>query len=85
MERVGTLINKLKEQFDQQADAANLSITAQLLLAELQFNNNAESLQGKVSVMMPSIQMNHIETPEIKATPPSSLGWLFDTSIEIPT
>ena len=36
MERVGTLINKLKEQFDQQADAQKMALTAQLLLSELQ-------------------------------------------------
>ena len=44
MERVGTLINKLKEQFDQQADTENLSITAQLLLAELQSNQKSAFL-----------------------------------------
>jgi len=74
MERVGTLINKLKEQFDQQADSANLSITAQLLLAELQFNNNNESLQGKVSVVMPSILIN-----------PALSNSLFETPFKIPT
>jgi hypothetical protein len=35
MERVGTLINKLKEQFEQQADADKLAVTAQLLLGRI--------------------------------------------------
>ncbi len=85
MERVGTLINKLKEQFDLQADAANLSITAQLILAELQFNKNVESIHGKVSVIMPSIMMSNVEVPELEAENTASVGWLFDKPIEIPT
>ncbi len=85
MERVGTLINKLKEQFDQQADASNLSITAQLLLAELQFNKNAESSHGKVSVVMPSVVMSHAEVPEKKIENPALSNSLFDTPFEIPT
>jgi len=85
MERVGTLINKLKEQFDQQADAANLSITAQLLLAELQFNNNIESFQGKVSVIVPSVLINPIKNQENKVENPALSNLLFDTHFEIPT
>ncbi len=85
MERVGTLINKLKEQFDLQADAASLSITAQLILAELQFNKNAESVYGKVSVIMPSIMMSNIEVSETKAENIASVSWLFDKPVEIPT
>jgi len=85
MERVGTLINKLKEQFDQQADAANLSVTAQLLLAELQFNNNIESFQGKVSVIVPSVLINPIKNQENKVENPALSNLLFDTHFEIPT
>lgn len=36
MERVGALINKLKEQFEQHADAEKLAVTTRLLLCELQ-------------------------------------------------
>lgn len=55
MERVGTLINRLKEQFEQEADAANLLINTRLLLAELQtqLQQNPVPLKGKVSVVMP--------------------------------
>jgi hypothetical protein len=52
MERVGTLIHKLQEQFEQQQDSHKLLLTAQMLIAELQqqqMNNNT----GKVSVTMP--------------------------------
>lgn len=55
MERVGTLINKLKEQLEQGADAASLLINTRLLLAELQtqLQQNPVPLKGKVSVVMP--------------------------------
>lgn len=55
MERVGTLINRLKEQFEQEADAATLLINTRLLLAELQtqLQQNPVPLKGKVSVVMP--------------------------------
>jgi len=55
MERVGTLINKLKEQLEQGADAASLLMNTRLLLAELQtqLQQNPVPLKGKVSVVMP--------------------------------
>ena len=55
MERVGTLINKLKEQLEQGADAATLLMNTRLLLAELQtqLQQNPVPLKGKVSVVMP--------------------------------
>ena len=49
MERVGTLINKLKEQFEQQADAEKLAFTAQLLLLELQ-KKHAPSAAGSKNI-----------------------------------
>lgn len=57
MERVGTLINKLKEQFDEKADSEKLAITAQLLLSELQFNRNSDLTKGNVSIQMPSVHL----------------------------
>lgn len=56
MERVGTLIDKLKEQFDQKADAAKLLVNTRLLLAELQtaLQQQPATIKNKVSVMMPS-------------------------------
>ena len=53
MERVGTLINKLKEQYEQHADAEKLSVTVKLLLSELQQHHTAVT-KGKVSVVLPA-------------------------------
>jgi len=53
MERVGTLINKLQEQFQQHADASTLLITTQLLLAELQQQTPAANTGRKVAVILP--------------------------------
>ena len=85
MERVGNLINKLKEQFEQQADVANLSITAQLLLAELQSNQKLAFIEGKVSVIMPSVQISPFKNQEIEVENPAFSNSLFDTPVEIPT
>lgn len=85
MERVGTLINKLKEQFEQQADADKLAVTAQMLLAELQANQSAQSVKSKVSVVLPSVA-THTVAPEpapVQETPVSN--WLFEAPTEIPT
>lgn len=81
MERVGTLINKLKDQFEQQADPEKLAQTAQLLLAELQSKRTAELVTGSVSVQMPAF------VPAAKPAPKKEdlSGWLFDTPVEIPT
>src|ERR1019366_5957801 len=54
MERVGTLINKLKEQFEQQAGADKLLVTTQLLIAALQRLQSTQPLpKGTISVVMP--------------------------------
>ena len=60
MERVGTLINKLKEQFEQDADAAKLLVNTRLLLAELQtaLQQQPATIRSKVSVTMPSSYVN---------------------------
>lgn len=89
MERVGTLINKLKEQFDQQADSEKLAITAQLILAELSFKNIGQTVQGNVSVLLPRSGTNtnsdiqHSEDKVEKSINPSS--WIFESTEEIPT
>ncbi|MBH2003251.1 MAG: hypothetical protein I8H66_01045 [Sphingobacteriia bacterium] len=94
MERVGTLINKLKDQFEQQADPEKLAQTAQLLLAELQCKRTAEQVTGGVSVQMPSVVVSSPSPEEmpvfVNAGKPASKkeeisGWLFDTPVEIPT
>lgn len=96
MERVGTLINKLKEQFEQHAGADKLAVTAQLLLAELQNNHARPSTAGKISVVLPNISGNRfneeVEMKPVFAPHPSkeeqqpvNSGWLFETPVEIPT
>jgi hypothetical protein len=93
MERVGTLINKLKEQFEQHASADKLAVTAQLLLVELQKNRSQSSIGSKVSVVLPSVsgalfneqaEQNATRKPAPKQEE-SANSWLFETSTEIPT
>jgi hypothetical protein len=57
MERIEALIHKLKEQFDQKADPAQLQLTVQMLqyeLGQLQSNSSRTLGTSKVSVVMPS-------------------------------
>jgi hypothetical protein len=62
MERVGALISKLKEQYEEHADTAAIAVTAQMLLAELQqkqnSSDNGNGSYKKVSVIMPSSAAN---------------------------
>ena len=96
MERVGTLINKLKEQFDQHADAEKLAVTAQLLLSELQKNHTKPSVAGKISVVLPSVSGTSfadepgIKLPSLPVIPAAKKeelpsNWLFETTPEVPT
>ncbi len=57
MERVGTLINKLKEQHQQNEDVYKLLITAQMLVAELQIKDVSANTK-KVAVTMPFTSLN---------------------------
>ena len=57
MERIQSLINKLQEQYSQQADASQMQFTLQLIQAELNnFPANSSKKLGtsKVAVVMPS-------------------------------
>lgn len=94
MERVGTLINKLKEQFEQHADADKLAVTAQLLLAELQKNHARSTVGSNVSVVLPSVSGRAFpaDIEKITAVPPAQSkqeeplhNWMLDTNPEIPT
>ena len=97
MERVGTLINKLQEQFSREEAVDKLSITAQLLLAELQMHKPANITSSKVAVVMPSIAIakSAIETEPELSTVSSKQNAKEDkiaqsllepfTEIEIPT
>lgn len=64
MERVNVLINKLKEQLTEQAATANLLITAQMLVIELQ-QKPLQKTSGKVAVTMPFIQTETYIAPAI--------------------
>jgi hypothetical protein len=91
MERVGTLIDKLKEQFDQEAGADNMLLTVQMLFSELQDKATATQGRGAVSVMMPS-GSTRIAAKEgyQTAKPKNNLkkaelsGWLFQMDLDIP-
>jgi hypothetical protein len=56
MERIEALINKLKEQFDQHADPAQMQLTVQLLQQELSRVQPVSKTLGtsKVAVVLPS-------------------------------
>lgn len=55
MERIGSLINKLKEQFEQNADPTQMLVTVQLLQNELAQSQGSRTLgTSKVAVVLPS-------------------------------
>ena len=96
MERLGTLISKLKEQFDQQAGTDKLLTTAQMILSELQQSQSQYASYGNVSVVMPVVNqaaeipvaINFVDSkPHKNASPKKEekSGWLFDTVEAIPT
>ncbi|WP_439505994.1 hypothetical protein [Sediminibacterium sp.] len=83
MERVGTLINKLQDQFNRQESADKLAITAQLLLAELQMLKPVVANKTKVAVVMPHVAFTSpIVKPAVKKQE-ISIG-LFDELIDYP-
>lgn len=86
MERVGTLINKLKEQFEQQDSADKLAVTAHLILAELQKKQEPSPAKRKVSVVLPSFAAPVNEEPSAPKTHTPDTNWLFEPQeAEIPT
>lgn len=95
MQRAGTLIDKLKEQFEQHAEIDKLIVTAQLLLAELQ-QQSVPKNHGKVTVMMPAYNVipkpvdiqfaeEKVHHKIAEVVKEEKTGWLFDTEISIPT
>jgi hypothetical protein len=68
MERIEALINKLKEQFDENADPSQLLLTVQMLQAELgQMQSKSSRVLGtsKISVILPqSVNSSHQPQPE---------------------
>lgn len=89
MERVGTLIDKLKEQFVQEAGADNMLLTVQMLFSELQERASNTHGKGAVSVMMPGSRISAKETTP-SSKPKNNLkkaelsGWLFQMELDIP-
>jgi len=63
MERVGVLIKRLLEQYEQHEHKENLLITAQMLLAELQASQSDTSLPCKAAVIMP-LHFQNISLPK---------------------
>ncbi len=100
MERVGVLIEKLKEQFEERVDVKNMLVTIQLIHAELQKNvHHHPSKNSAVVVVLPKKNQtfNHTSFDEdeipnfIEAKTKShhkhedQTGWLFDPIREVPT
>lgn len=99
MERVGVLIEKLKEQFEERVDIKNMLVTIQLIHAELQKNvSNQFQKKSGVVVVLPknnhSINHSVFEEDEIPNFIEPKLknnkkedqtGWLFDPIKEVPT
>lgn len=98
MERVGTLINKLQEQFAEQQSADRLMQTTQMLLAELQQSQIAD-ISGKVAVIMPfngatipekvynpSVEVlnKEIEPINVVQEAAPNLNVLVETNLEVP-
>ncbi|HQR93078.1 MAG: hypothetical protein B7Y15_04650 [Bacteroidetes bacterium 24-39-8] len=89
MERVGTLIDKLKEQFVQEAGADNMLLTVQMLFSELQERASNTHGRGAVSVMMPGSRISAKEATS-SSKPKNNLkkaelsGWLFQMELDIP-
>ncbi len=80
MDRVGALIHKLKEQYDQNVDKKSLLVSVQLLLAELELTEGENLNRGKVSVTLPkvhrivqdlpSVEVKQEETPQPEVETP---------------
>jgi hypothetical protein len=93
MERVGILIDKLREQFARQAETDSLLATTKMILVELQQQKNVHSSSSAISVMdlllnnscLQSISMTNspVSKGTIKKNEELS-GWLFDINTEMP-
>ena len=66
MDRVGALIHKLKEQYDQNVDKKSLLATLQLLLAELEQEPTINASKEKVSVILPKVHRIQQDVPSIE-------------------
>lgn len=73
MERVGALIQKLQQLYNDNADAGQILVTVQLLQAELskQTTTSQPATSSKVSVIMPAARVT--VKPAQKLTPPAQV------------
>lgn len=93
MERVGLLIERLLDQYRNNANKEQLRVTTQLLLSELEKEVDVDqNLHDVVSVFFPSashFNTNETETVTVKAEPKVNVeqhGFdFFDPMVEIPT
>ncbi len=89
MERVGTLIDKLKEQLEQGASEDRLLITAQMLLTELQQRRTQPVVKGRVAVVMPLTPQYIVDsitvTTNNKKEEEPEEEWSFDPIDSVPT
>lgn len=71
MERVGALIQKLQQLYNEKADAAQLLATVQQIQAELSRQATAPTTSSKVSVIMPTAAV--VIRPAQKLAPPAKV------------
>jgi len=71
MERVGALIERLTEQYQEHESASQLLVTVQTLLAELQQEKKPVQSTKKIAVILPSNNnINHVVPVEVKQAEP---------------
>lgn len=73
MERIGSLINKLKEQFEQNDDPAKMLVTVQLLqneLSQLQPSSTRTLGTSKVAVVLPASHAMPVVSPQYEKYAP---------------
>lgn len=62
MDRIGVLIKRMLEQYENNVGSSNLILTAQMLLNELQQMNNEQKTSAKnIAVIMPSVKRFEID------------------------
>ncbi len=69
MERTGALIERLLQQYHDNADAGKMLVTVQMLMAELQQQAQATATTKKVSVVMPKYINNAFTSNEVLDRP----------------
>ena len=73
MQKAGSIIKQLVEQYEANAGADTLRLTAQMLLNELQQTSVAANIvPKKVAVIMPAVRYDTIETVPVN-TPPEEI------------